>query len=695
MNDPTKQDFSELRTLKDFLLSKREEHIPSLEKYFRPNIPGFLRIQEDRKEAGKKAEEMSLASTGTCIVSLVSSGNWESGPWNGKAKELLLGLEKQKWTSAQLSEGNIFTTAFVFEAMWTLKHQMDDAEFARITKSNEKLRIGRQLLVDTLRESAKPTNQGFVRLEVNNVTYPTSAYLTQLVYRVAKQVGALQDLAGEELVTVTSPMLDRSLKEIDHQLVLLKAKSKSADVYQLAYSLILAAELTDFSRAVPDTKLIFNYALDKFFEQQLEDGSWPRSQPLFHYPGAGNAHCHEFEMLVQLLQCEGLADGCLRNLARLGKAAFSTSLTAFNLGPRASAWSSGHHPQLKGPESWSTASVFHYFSALDRLLSEAIRRSVFAEVGTPYTAPFKPQPVTVTNFAPDFWDCPLVYEEQIGSIKEVLFNRFLTGLIHESPGIARGAKLAKTTPMSAIFFGPPGTSKTELSKIISTCLGWPLLSVDPSFFIKDGVDRIQSRADRLFDMLANSERIVVLLDEFDEMVRERASAPEVLSRFLTTAMLPKLASINKSRRIVFLVATNFIDNFDVAISRPGRFDMVLQVMPPTVESKISSNGKLKALVVGMETDRSALLISCKKSLEMLTFDEFKQHVSSLADATSPDNLSTKLMQITKGSTLASVCEAAENGQPEKKWEQICEEQRKKIRLPSVYAPTTVEQPRLI
>ena len=93
-------------------------------------------------------------------------------------------------------------------------------------------------------------------------------------------------------------------------------------------------------------------------------------------------------------------------------------------------------------------------------------------------------------------------------------------------------------------------------------------------------------ADRLFDLLTMSEQIVVLLDEFDEMGRDRARSENLLSRFITTAMLPKLASINGQRKIVFLLATNFIRGFDAAFSRGGRFDMLIQVMPPTADEKL-------------------------------------------------------------------------------------------------------------
>jgi SpoVK/Ycf46/Vps4 family AAA+-type ATPase len=100
------------------------------------------------------------------------------------------------------------------------------------------------------------------------------------------------------------------------------------------------------------------------------------------------------------------------------------------------------------------------------------------------------------------------------------------------------------------------------------------------------MDQIQAQANRIFRMLSASEQLVVLFDEFDEMVRNRAVEDEVLSRFLTTAMLPKLAKISKERRILFIVATNYIRSFDIAISRPGRFDLLVQMMPPLAEEKL-------------------------------------------------------------------------------------------------------------
>jgi SpoVK/Ycf46/Vps4 family AAA+-type ATPase len=94
-------------------------------------------------------------------------------------------------------------------------------------------------------------------------------------------------------------------------------------------------------------------------------------------------------------------------------------------------------------------------------------------------------------------------------------------------------------------------------------------------------------ANKLFGAMAMAEQIVVLLDEFDEIGRNRSGNEDLVSRFITTAMLPKLAAINRTRKIVFLLATNCVSDFDAAFSRGGRFDMLLQVMPPTFEEKLN------------------------------------------------------------------------------------------------------------
>ena len=155
-------------------------------------------------------------------------------------------------------------------------------------------------------------------------------------------------------------------------------------------------------------------------------------------------------------------------------------------------------------------------------------------------------------------------------------------------------KLRKTPApkgrLSALLFGPPGTSKTQVAKAIAAELGWPLVEIDPSHFLRDSFENIYVQAENIFEDVMDMCGVVVLFDEMDALVQKRDGehVPDTASKFLTTYMLPKLAKLHDRRQIIFLMATNFPANFDDAIKRAGRFDLLLCMGPPTLADKSAS-----------------------------------------------------------------------------------------------------------
>jgi hypothetical protein len=507
----------------------------------------------------KGKNKISISSTATCVLSLVATNLWKTNKTRTKA--LLSALISRKG-SAGLPDNNPFTVAWTLEAVTALQSHSDPLEPAEAARVNEMDQILQKALIN-----------GSVSID----EYPATAYLTQLVVRVLKRRGKLtEDL--ERRVN------DWAWKDLPYQIGLVQANSKTADAFAVAYLVMLVTSTTPRYETTPEQTSIQRVGLKTFFNCQREDGTWPLSRPLFHYAKFGNAYCYEYEMLTQLLSEPRLQDLLIDHLTNLSAVVDSVFQGSYSVEEGVQAWTSGHHPQLKFPESWATASVYHFVHMLDRLLAEAVRREVFHYLDLPFPEPVAPR----ITFAEDFLDSVVNVTGKVWSLKEFLWEEFVKPLADQAKNIENGGRFNKGTPISAIFFGPPGTSKTEMSKKIADFLGWPLLAIDPSHLLRNGMDGIQAEANTIFRMLAETERIVVLLDEFDEFVREREiSDGEQFSRLLTTAMLPKLASIHKRGTLVFIIATNNIQQFDLAIQRPGRFDRVVQIMPPTFEAKLT------------------------------------------------------------------------------------------------------------
>jgi hypothetical protein len=594
-------DFSKLESLRLLCRQIQQYQVASL-NYFACS-PGFGHVPGRQR--------ISISSSATCVLSLVATGKWLAS--KSETKELLRELLRQD-RSADLPHDNPFTNAWILEGVTALEGGYSDALGTR-----EKARIDHK--VQKLQSDLEKGNGG-----ISILGYPPSPYLTQLVVRVLQSRNKFTS-------KLERTVRDWAWGELARQLALVQAKSKTRDAYAVAYLLMLVTAVTPVSNISPEQASIQRAALDALFDSQLPDGTWPLSRPLFPYPGFGDAYCYEYEMLTQLLKRVELHELLLEHLPKLGSSAESVLRSIYRVKGDVPAWTSGHHPNQTEPESWATASVYHFIYELDRLLAQEVRYEIFRHLEIPFPRAGKPRSEE-SEFANKFLDSEIEVDGVRRSLKGLLWIEFVRPLSEAAPGVARGIPFRKGTPRSAILFGPPGTSKTEYAREISEFLGWPHLALDPSHFLRSGMDGIQAEANKIFRILQETERVVVLFDEFDELVRERgSSSAEPFSRLLTTAMLPKLARLYKAGTLVFIIATNNIGEFDLAIRREGRFDRVMQVMPPTYKAKMTKldwgPGQIdvgkKLRTLGVRVTREI-----KSQLEDLTYGEFETFAGDLA-----------------------------------------------------------------
>lgn len=331
-------------------------------------------------------------------------------------------------------------------------------------------------------------------------------------------------------------------------------------------------------------------AIVKSFSYQLESGIWPKYFPLFNYRegGAGSNYLFSFELLEAIVHEFGgskLLENrvVLRGIERALSWCESNRLEYLYKGVIFKGWNSGGQTEslrLGKPESWATAMVHMFLWKLRSSLSDLIKDYVLTKYGASLSSDQAKKPSIGWG---DLLDSPLEILGNQTSTKEVLREHILEPILKQGV-FHRG--LIEQRHRSALLFGPPGTAKTSIVRAIAEEIRWPLVELNPSHFLRGGLENIYSQADEIFNDLEDLSQSVVFFDEMDALAQRRGEQVDVTRQFLTTSMLPKLSRLHDASRVLFFMATNHLRSFDEAITRPGRFDLLVHVRPPLWSDKV-------------------------------------------------------------------------------------------------------------
>ncbi len=149
----------------------------------------------------------------------------------------------------------------------------------------------------------------------------------------------------------------------------------------------------------------------------------------------------------------------------------------------------------------------------------------------------------------------------------------------------------RSTPFSAVLYGPPQTGKTTLAEALALSSGAPLVRISSFDLTQDPEESIESRGRVIFDALSMLTKAVILFDEFESVLPDRDEKHERSLEFLLTGILPKLVKLHnlaRSQALVYFLATNHVERIDSAAIRRGRFDLQMPVYNPDPLSRAAA-----------------------------------------------------------------------------------------------------------
>jgi proteasome regulatory subunit len=172
-------------------------------------------------------------------------------------------------------------------------------------------------------------------------------------------------------------------------------------------------------------------------------------------------------------------------------------------------------------------------------------------------------------------------DEQIRELREVV------ELPLKNPDLFR--ELGIEPPKGVLLHGPPGCGKTLLAKAVAAESGATFISLVASELVQKFIGEGARIVRELFDLARRRAPSIVFIDEVDAIAAKRIEIGTSGEREVQRTLMQLLAEIDGFKpldRVKVIAATNRIDILDPAILRPGRFDRIIEVPPPSKKGRV-------------------------------------------------------------------------------------------------------------
>ncbi|CAI2726700.1 unnamed protein product [Schistosoma spindalis] len=192
----------------------------------------------------------------------------------------------------------------------------------------------------------------------------------------------------------------------------------------------------------------------------------------------------------------------------------------------------------------------------------------------------------ITSVEPLRWTDIGGYRELKLIFKTMIQDRLVSAAKPNSVDAQADAALRLRVPRGILLHGPPGCSKTMFVRALATECQLPLIAIQASRIFGRYVGDSERNMRRILVHARASAPAILFIDEIDLLLPSRNSGETSASEHVLGEVLMAMDGVEgQNGQVILVAATNRMDNLDSALSRAGRFDLVIEVSPPDAEAR--------------------------------------------------------------------------------------------------------------
>jgi AAA+ superfamily predicted ATPase len=151
----------------------------------------------------------------------------------------------------------------------------------------------------------------------------------------------------------------------------------------------------------------------------------------------------------------------------------------------------------------------------------------------------------------------------------------------------RGETTRDRMPSGVMLAGPPGTGKTYLVSALAHEAGVNVVKLNAGRLLGQYVGMSERNLEKALACIRSLAPTLVMIDEIEQQFQRGGKSDGGVERRIFGRILEEMSGSSGTRRgdVVWFAATNRVDQVDPALRRPGRFDRIVPILPPTGEER--------------------------------------------------------------------------------------------------------------